>query len=228
MREVEQIHPSVCNVKFRCLWLYCVENGSECLQQRMSSRGRVGNHLADILHKNGVTDLLRLAVLWSMFGKRARPALFKVNFEQLRRNFICFGQVENFLYRRRQIGEFCLEAASASVFIFEVCPTFTSWPVKFNKNRSNFRPLIVELEILQVKALDLDRQPATHSWHNLHLSAALEVCPGDRPDFWLGDNVLPSSHRQPSEPEPEVQRDCSPSVTNVTRIRSKKGRNFHD
>jgi hypothetical protein len=61
-----------------------------------------------------------------MFVKRARPALFKENFEQLRRNFVCVGQVKNFLYHRRQIGEFCLEAASASVFIFEVCPKFTS------------------------------------------------------------------------------------------------------
>jgi hypothetical protein len=58
-----------------------------------------------------MTYLLRQVVLRSMFGKSARPALFKDNFEQPRIYFACIGQVENFSYHRRQIGEFCLEAA---------------------------------------------------------------------------------------------------------------------
>jgi hypothetical protein len=74
---------------------------------------------------NGMTDLLRQAVLCSMFGKTDRLAVFKDTIEQLRRKFVCFGPVENFVHNRRQFREFCLEAVSVSVFIFEVCPKFT-------------------------------------------------------------------------------------------------------
>jgi hypothetical protein len=50
-----------------------------------------------------------------MVGKRDRPAVFKDTIEKLRWNFVRIGKVENLVCHRRQFGEFCLEAISASV-----------------------------------------------------------------------------------------------------------------